>query len=200
MQQVCIGPSDIAMPSHNPVFPRVNVWDPYKRLGVSRDASEEEILEARNFLLEQYAGDERSFESIEAAFEKIIMTSFRERKKSKINLKSKLKKKVDESPPWVRSIVDTVEIPDKKTIQNRAALFFIIAIWSVFRSFEGGPVFQESQLVAILEMHEMMIKTEQLAGIYGPLFDFVSLSLSLSHVITLLVIYGCLFDCASHRQ
>jgi hypothetical protein len=36
-----------------PVFPRVNVRDPYKRLGVSRDSSEEEIREARNYLSEQ---------------------------------------------------------------------------------------------------------------------------------------------------
>ncbi|XP_074591181.1 subtilisin-like protease SBT3.9 [Curcuma longa] len=30
-----------------PRFPRMKVWDPYPRLGVTRDASEEEILEAR---------------------------------------------------------------------------------------------------------------------------------------------------------
>lgn len=127
---------------HHPVFPRVNEWDPYKRLGVDRDATEDEILEARNFLIKQYGGHERSVESIEAAFEKIMMTSFRVRKKSKINLKSKLKKKVDDSPPWVKNIVESVEIPERKVIQNRAALFFIIGVWSIFRSTEGGPVFQ----------------------------------------------------------
>ncbi|CAK9864522.1 unnamed protein product [Sphagnum jensenii] len=38
-----------------PAFPRVNVRDPYKRLGVSHDSSEEEIREARNYLSEQVA-------------------------------------------------------------------------------------------------------------------------------------------------
>lgn len=40
-----------------PVFPRLNVRDPYKRLGVGRDASEEEIREARNFLSSQVLVD-----------------------------------------------------------------------------------------------------------------------------------------------
>jgi hypothetical protein len=127
---------------HPPVFPRVNVWDPYKRLGVSKYASEEEIQEARNFLIEQYAGHERSVESIEAAFEKIIMKSFRERKRSKINLKSKLKKKVDESPPWVRSLINFLEVPPSEVIIRRACLFAVIGVWSVMNSSEGGPAFQ----------------------------------------------------------
>jgi hypothetical protein len=33
-----------------PIFPRIDVRDPYKRLGVSREASEEEIREAHNYL------------------------------------------------------------------------------------------------------------------------------------------------------
>ncbi|KAI7985831.1 hypothetical protein LOK49_LG14G00337 [Camellia lanceoleosa] len=50
-----------------PKFPRTNVWDPYKRLGISTDASEEEIWDSRNFLLDQYARHERSAEAIEVA-------------------------------------------------------------------------------------------------------------------------------------
>ena len=36
-----------------PVFPRLNVRDLFKGLGVSRDASEEEFREARNYLSSQ---------------------------------------------------------------------------------------------------------------------------------------------------
>ncbi|KAG0611721.1 hypothetical protein M758_7G160800 [Ceratodon purpureus] len=124
------------------VFPRVNVRDPYKRLGVSPDASEEEIREAKNYLSEQYHNHERSRESIEAAYEKIIMQSFRVRKASKINLKSNLKKKVEESPPWVRAYLSMVEVPNKTIIGQRAALFFLLGVWSVFNPAEGGPAFQ----------------------------------------------------------
>lgn len=125
-----------------PVFPRVNVRDPYKRLGVSRDSSEEEIREARNYLSEQYADHERSRESIEAAYDKIIMGSFRERKRSKINLKSNLKKKVAESPPWIRNLANMVEVPSSTVISQRAILFGLLGVWSVMNPAEGGPAFQ----------------------------------------------------------
>lgn len=153
---------------HPPVFPRVSVWDPYKRLGVSRDASQEEIQEARNFLIEQYAGHERSVESIEAAFEKIIMKSFRERKRSKINLKTKLKKKVDESPPWVRSLINFVEVPPSEVIIRRACLYVLIGVWSVMNSSEGGPAFQVAvSLVACIYFLNEKVKSIGRACVLG---------------------------------
>ncbi|XP_072980203.1 protein CHAPERONE-LIKE PROTEIN OF POR1, chloroplastic [Typha angustifolia] len=127
---------------HIPKFPRMNVWDPYKRLGVTRDASEEEIRGARNFLLQQYAGHERSMESIEDAYEKIIMKSFRERKKSKINLKSRLKQKVEESPSWVKTLLSYVELPPVDVILRRLFLFGFMGGWSIMTSAETGPAFQ----------------------------------------------------------
>lgn len=106
------------------------------------DASEEEIWGSRNFLLQQYAGHERSEESIEAAFEKILMTSFQQRKKTKINLKSKLKKKVEESPPWVKNLLNFVEVPPVEVIFRRLFLFAFMGGWSIMNSAEGGPAFQ----------------------------------------------------------
>lgn len=120
----------------------MHVWNPYRRLGVSSDAAEEEIRGARNFLLEQYAGHESSVESIEAAYETILMASFRERKKSKFNLKSRLKKKVEESPPWLKRLFDFVEMPAKEIILRRAFLFAFMGTWSVMNSAESGPAFQ----------------------------------------------------------
>ncbi|KAI9088366.1 hypothetical protein K1719_029815 [Acacia pycnantha] len=123
-------------------FPRTNVRDPYRRLGINRDASEEEIWGSRNFLLQQYAGHERSEESIEAAFEKILMTSFRQRKKTKINLKSRLKNKVEESPPWVQNLLNYVELPPTDVILRRLFLFAFMGGWSIMNSAESGPAFQ----------------------------------------------------------
>ncbi|GAV63693.1 AMP-binding domain-containing protein/DUF3353 domain-containing protein/DUF4009 domain-containing protein [Cephalotus follicularis] len=125
-----------------PKLPRINVWDPYKRLGVSPYASEEEIWGSRNFLLQQYAGHEISEESIEAAFEKLLMTSFKQRKKTKINLKSRLKKKVEESPPWVKNLLKFVELPPVEVIFRRLFLFAFMGGWSIMNSAEGGPAFQ----------------------------------------------------------
>ncbi|RWW90229.1 hypothetical protein BHE74_00000633, partial [Ensete ventricosum] len=136
------GSYDFSKKRNLPKFPRMNVWDPYERLGVTRDASQEEILDARNFLLNQYAGHESSVESIEAAYEKILMASFWKRKKSKINLKSRLKKKVEESPPWIKRLLDYVEMPPTDLILRRLFLFGFMGAWSVINTAETGPAFQ----------------------------------------------------------
>ncbi|XP_059455411.1 protein CHAPERONE-LIKE PROTEIN OF POR1, chloroplastic [Corylus avellana] len=143
-------------------FPRLRVWDPYKRLGVSHDASEEEIWGSRNFLLQQYTGHEKSEESIEAAFEKILMASFQHRKKTKINLKSKLKKKVEESPPWVKSLLDFVELPPTDVIFRRLFLFAFMGGWSIMNSADGGPAFQVAVSLAAC-IYFLNEKTKSLA-------------------------------------
>ncbi|KAE8125023.1 hypothetical protein FH972_019861 [Carpinus fangiana] len=143
-------------------FPRLRVWDPYKRLGVSRDASEEEIWGSRNFLLQQYTGHEKSEESIEAAFEKILMASFQHRKKTKINLKSKLKKKVEESPPWVKNLLDFVELPPTDVIFRRLFLFAFMGGWSIMNSADGGPAFQVAVSLAAC-IYFLNEKTKSLA-------------------------------------
>ena len=136
-----------------PTFPRIKVWDPYKRLGISPYASEEEIWSARNFLLEQYAGHERSEESIEAAFEKLLMDSFQHRKKTKINLKSRLKKKVEESPPWIKNLLNFVELPPVEVIFRRLFLFAFMGGWSIMNSSEGGPAFQVCYISSHHNLH-----------------------------------------------
>ncbi|XP_050376799.1 protein CHAPERONE-LIKE PROTEIN OF POR1, chloroplastic [Argentina anserina] len=153
---------------NTPKFPRVSVWDPYKRLGVTQDASEEEIWGSRNFLLQQYAGHERSEESIEAAFEKILMTSFQQRKKTKINLKSRLKKKVEESPPWVKNLLNFVELPATEVIFRRLSLFAFMSGWSIMNSGEGGPAFQVAvSLAACIYFLNEKTKSLARASIYG---------------------------------
>ncbi|KAL9261908.1 CHAPERONE-LIKE PROTEIN [Drosera capensis] len=132
-----------------PKFTRMNTWNPYKHLGVSNHASEEEIWGSRNFLLQQYAGHERSVESIEAAFEKLLVQSFKARKATKMNLKSRLKKKVEESPPWLQSFVtNTVDLPPLPIILRRLFLFSVITGWSIMNSAESGPAFQVAVALA----------------------------------------------------
>ncbi|PWZ15174.1 Protein CHAPERONE-LIKE PROTEIN OF POR1, chloroplastic [Zea mays] len=127
---------------HVPVFPRYRIRDPYKLLGVDRDASEEEIRGAKNFLIQQYAGHEPSEEAIEGAYEKIIMKSYQQRKKTKINLKTKLKKRVEESPSWVKALLGCFEVPSMDIISRRLFFFAFIAGWSIATSAENGPAFQ----------------------------------------------------------
>jgi hypothetical protein len=109
---------------------------------VDHDASGEEIRSVRNFLLEQYSGCEGNEEAIESAYDKIIMKSYSHRKKTKINLKSKLKKKVEESPSWVKALLGCFEVPSMEIILKRFAFFGFIAGWSIATSAETGPTFQ----------------------------------------------------------
>lgn len=149
-------------------FPRISVWDPYKRLGISRDASEEEIWSSRNFLLNQYSDHERSAESIEAAFEKILMKSFEHRKRTKINLKTRLKKKMEESPPWFKRLISFVEIPPGVIILRRLFLFGFMACWSVMNPAEAGPAFQVAlSLAACIYFLNDKMKSLPRAGITG---------------------------------
>lgn len=125
-----------------PVFRRYRERDPYKLLGVDRDASEEEIRSAKDFLVQQYAGHEASEEAIEGAYEKIIMKSYQYRKKTKINLKTKLLKRVEESPSWVKAFLGYFEVPSMDIISKRLFFFAFIAGWSIATSAENGPAFQ----------------------------------------------------------
>ncbi|RCV45579.1 hypothetical protein SETIT_9G465700v2 [Setaria italica] len=67
--------------SSTPIFPRIHVKDPYQRLGISREASEQEIRAARNYLISKYAGHKASVDAIESAHDRIIMQSFFDREK-----------------------------------------------------------------------------------------------------------------------
>ncbi|XWS45514.1 hypothetical protein CRYUN_Cryun15aG0143000 [Craigia yunnanensis] len=77
--------------SGSAIFPRINIQDPYKRLGISREASEDKIRAARNFLISKYGGHKPSVDAIEAAHDKIIMQKFYERKNPKIDIKKKVR-------------------------------------------------------------------------------------------------------------
>lgn len=126
------------IPGPPEVFPRLDVRDPYRRLGISRDASEEEIQAARNFLVNEYAGHQRSIDSIEKAYDQIIMESFRARRKTKVIPKKKFK----ESPPWVKNLVKMYDVPSTKVILLRTVFYALLGVWSVFNSADGGPSFQ----------------------------------------------------------
>lgn len=53
--------------------------DPYRLLGLTKDADFEEVIHARNFLFEEYRWHEPSRESIELAFDSIIKEKFKHR-------------------------------------------------------------------------------------------------------------------------
>ncbi|XP_028753192.1 protein CHAPERONE-LIKE PROTEIN OF POR1, chloroplastic isoform X1 [Neltuma alba] len=148
------------------VFPRINVRDPYKRLGISREASEDEIQGARNFLIQKYAGHKPSVDAIESAHDKIIMQKFYERRNPKIDLKKKMRE-VNQSRvvQFVRSRFQT---PSTKFIVKTSVAFLLLGALTVLFPTEEGPTFQVLiSLVATMYFIYDRLKSKIRTLLYG---------------------------------
>ncbi|XP_022843987.1 protein CHAPERONE-LIKE PROTEIN OF POR1, chloroplastic [Olea europaea var. sylvestris] len=121
-------------------FPRINVRDPYKRLGISREASEDEIQAARNFLILTYGRHKPSVEAIESAHDKIIMQKFYERKNPKINIKKKVRE-VTQSRV-VQAVVSRFRTPSLNVILKTTIAFMVLGVLTVLFPTEEGPTLQ----------------------------------------------------------
>lgn len=87
----------------------------------------------------KYSGDAKSMESIESAYDKIMMEKLREYQKLQSN---PIKKEVKELPAWMQKIVNMYQVPNKDVIVKRAAFYALLGIWSVLKPGDGGPAFQ----------------------------------------------------------
>jgi len=119
----------------------------YEKLGVSEASSFEEIQEARNRLLQEQGGDRRQSESIEAAYDAILMDRLRQRQEGKIKVPDRIRfpEKLVEPPPdftpapakkasaWLQRFLDT---PSRKDILLPAGLF----LGAGLLSFSSPPV------------------------------------------------------------
>mmetsp|Transcript_38444 Transcript_38444/g.95362 ORF Transcript_38444/g.95362 Transcript_38444/m.95362 type:complete len:282 (+) Transcript_38444:41-886(+) len=125
------------------VFPRTKERDPYRRLGIGKEATYEEVQDARNYLVEQFSGHTAGVEAIEQAFDKIIQEKLSSRKKVKgLNIK---KRKAGEEyvPPFLERFQAMFARPDNQTIVRRAVLYAIMGGWAIVQSTAAsGPAFQ----------------------------------------------------------
>ncbi|MFM5889361.1 MAG: CPP1-like family protein [Dolichospermum sp.] len=99
---------------------------PYEKIGVSENASFDEIQEARNRLLEKYGGEGNSREVIEAAYDAILMQRLRMRQEGKIKVPERIRfpemrvrsiPQVDispnqQAPEWLRRSLDKPTLSD----------------------------------------------------------------------------------------
>lgn len=148
------------------VFPRINIKDPYKRLGISNEASEDEIQSARNFLVQKYAGHKPSVDAIEAAHDKIIMQQFYERKNPKINVKKKMRE-VSQSR-YVQAVTTRFRTPATNFIIKTSIAFVVLAALTVLFPTEEGPTIQValSLITTIYFIHDRL-KSKLRAFLYG---------------------------------
>lgn len=153
-------------PAGSPIFPRLNVRDPYKRLGISREASEEEIQAARNFLIQKYSGHQPSVDAIESAHDKIIMQKFYERKNPKIDIKKKVRE-VRQSRV-VQAVVSRFQTPSTKFIIKTFAAFLVLGVLTVVFPTEEGPTLQVAiSLIATMYFIHDRLKSKIRAFLYG---------------------------------
>ncbi|XP_050375542.1 protein CHAPERONE-LIKE PROTEIN OF POR1, chloroplastic [Argentina anserina] len=146
------------MPDKKPaaIFPRINVTDPYKRLGISREASDAEIQSARNFLVQQYQGHEPSVEAIESAHTTIIYQQLYARKNPRIDYKKKFKA-VSQSRV-VQAVRSRFRTPAIKFIVKTSIAFLVLAALTFLFPTEEGPTLQVaiSLLATIYFIHERL--------------------------------------------
>ncbi|XP_074568620.1 protein CHAPERONE-LIKE PROTEIN OF POR1, chloroplastic [Curcuma longa] len=148
------------------VFTRIHVKDPYKRLGISKEASEEEIQAARNFLVQKYSGHKPSVDAIESAYDKIIMQSLYNRRRPKLNLDKKVRD-ITQSPVY-KAVTSRFEAPSTKVILKTALAFIVLGVLTVLFPTEEGPTLQVAiSLIATIYFIHERLKSGLRAFLYG---------------------------------
>lgn len=148
------------------IFPRIHVRDPYKRLGISKEASEDEIQAARNFLIQRYAGHKESVDAIESAHDKIIMQKFYDRKNPKIDIKKKVRE-VNQSRV-VQAIRSRFQTPSTKFIIKSSIVFLVLGVLTILFPTEEGPTLQVAiSLIATFYFIHDRLKSKLQAFLYG---------------------------------
>ena len=119
----------------------MTVQSPYEKLGVKETASFEEIQDAKKRLSDRHREDNKIVESIEAAYDAIIMDRLRLRAEGKIKVPDRIRfaepavekssptTSVTEnnSPSWVQDLIDT---PTSQDILWPAGVFLTLATWT----------------------------------------------------------------------
>src|SRR5579883_1823913 len=134
--------------------------NPYEKLGVSEDASFDEIQDVRNRLFEQYKGDTKRLETIEAAYDAILMDRLRMRQEGKIKVPERirfpeLRTQVppkenpiprENSPAWLQKILDKPNLTD---VLLPGVWYLGLSAISVFYQGGGDQVLQLALVVGV---------------------------------------------------
>jgi Protein CHAPERONE-LIKE PROTEIN OF POR1-like len=120
--------------------------NPYEQLGVTENSSFEEIQTAKQNLKEKYQNDGTTVESIEIAYDAIIMQRLRLRQEGKIKVPEQIRfpeKTVEIKKPSLISnnptsqkvslwLSDLLDQPSRKDIFVSGIVFFLLITFSVF--------------------------------------------------------------------
>ncbi|WP_066374778.1 MULTISPECIES: CPP1-like family protein [unclassified Anabaena] len=134
--------------------------NPYEKLGVSEDASFDEIQDARNRLMEQYSGDAKSLEIVEAAYDAILMDRLRMRQEGKIKVPERIRfpelrvqsppkespTPREKSPAWLQNLLDQ---PTTADVLLPGAWYVGLSTISIFYPATGDQVLQLALVVGV---------------------------------------------------
>lgn len=112
--------------------------NPYEKLGVTENASFEEIQDAKQRLTQQHRDDSKVVESIEAAYDAVIMDRLRMRQEGKIKVPERIRFpeksaevpsspsliSANNTPNWLQRIIDT---PSRADILWATGVFLVLA-------------------------------------------------------------------------
>ena len=120
---------------------------PYEKLGVTEDASFEQIQDAKKRLTHKYQNDTQVLETIETAYDAIIMDRLRMRQEGKIKVPDQIRfpeKRVEtkstslsnnfsneknKTSIWLQNLIDT---PSPREVSLSGVVFLSLAMLSVF--------------------------------------------------------------------
>lgn len=126
----------------------------YDKLGLTEDASFDEIQEARGRLIQEHQGDPKRLEAIEVAYDAILMERLRMRQQGKIKVPERIRfperlsppapppftpPPVNRSPAWLQRLVDT---PSSADILWPAGLFAVLSSLVIFYPDTTGTALQ----------------------------------------------------------
>ncbi|WP_071188860.1 CPP1-like family protein [Trichormus sp. NMC-1] len=165
--------------------------NPYEKLGVSEDASFDEIQDARNRLLEQPgSGDGNGLELIEAAYDAILMERLRMRQEGKIKVPERIRfpemrvqsslpkensSPREQSPAWLQRMLDQPTLSD---VLLPGAWYLGLSAISVFYPAVNDQILQMALVVGIGISIYFLNRKESKFG-RAVLFTLVSLIIGL---------------------
>ncbi len=133
--------------------------NPYEKLGVRQDATFDQIQEARNRLVEQHSGDVEHLDTVEEAYDAILMERLRMRQEGRIKVPEGIKfaersqtplqqnlASTKQSPPWLEKLRDR---PNPKDVLLPGGLFLSLGGLSVVYPPAGAQLLQVALMVGV---------------------------------------------------
>jgi hypothetical protein len=147
---------------------------PYEKLGVSENASFDEIQAAKQRLLQQFRDNSQVLESIETAYDAIIMERLRMRQEGRIKVPDRIRfpEKLVEtpkpaaapaktSPNWMQQWLDR---PSQADILWSVAVFSILSAMAVFSQNSGESVLPLLMAIGVCANIFLINRKEQRLG------------------------------------